>query len=243
MPKRVHQPRDERGRLAATYPYEEWFDGSIHRFDSRQFAIGLHCVRDSARRAAARRGHAFYARVDEGVLWIAGGRQCSADLIDALMLAERFWNRVDMRSADECWEWTWGKQNGYGSIFWPPDNRTVHASRIAWMLTHGPIPDGLGILHHCDNPPCCNPAHLYAGDQAANTRDMVVRGRHVAPRGEDQHNAKLSESEVREIRERYKVVRSTRKLAREYGVSRACIRFVLQGKSWRHVAADRQAHP
>lgn len=94
-------------------------------------------------------------------------------------LAERFWGRVN--KTETCWLWTGGTTtNGYGRIYlirggsW----KAVSAHRLSYELAFGRIPDGLCVLHHCDNPPCVNPAHLYAGTMTDNNRDMNSRGRH-----------------------------------------------------------------
>lgn len=88
----------------------------------------------------------------------------------------RFWSRVDIKGEDECWPWTSSRDpHGYG-VF-SINSRNTAASRAAYILKNGTIPDRLRINHHCDNPPCCNPRHLYAGTAAENTRDMVIRGR------------------------------------------------------------------
>lgn len=94
---------------------------------------------------------------------------------------ERFWSKVD-RSGDGCWEWTAKSRTsfGYGVMrVGGTPGRLEGAHRLAWQYTNGPIPDGLCVLHSCDNPPCCNPAHLRIGTKADNTRDKVERGRAV----------------------------------------------------------------
>lgn len=89
---------------------------------------------------------------------------------------QRFWSHVHMPSADECWPWSLSRGNhGYGQVSY---QRTMHLThRIAYEMTHGPIPDGLWVLHSCDNPPCCNPKHMFLGTHTDNMRDMTAKGR------------------------------------------------------------------
>jgi len=95
---------------------------------------------------------------------------------------DRFWEKVDVSSGvGSCWPWTGARDpNGYGRFAIGKD-RSDKASRIAFRLVHGSIPGGLYVLHDCDNPPCCNPAHLYAGTQRQNVHDAMRRGRHKPP--------------------------------------------------------------
>lgn len=88
-----------------------------------------------------------------------------------------FWGRVDCGTANECWRWTGHvARNGYGRI--QSRGRTLEVHRVMWEVANRlPIPGGLFVLHHCDNPPCVNPAHLYAGTAMDNYRDMRERGR------------------------------------------------------------------
>lgn len=85
------------------------------------------------------------------------------------------------RRGPGCWEWTATQHDsdGYGSSFC--GGRRLLAHRVAWTLANGPIPDGLHVLHRCDNPRCVNPAHLFLGTQADNNRDLAQKGRHGRP--------------------------------------------------------------
>lgn len=131
-------------------------------------------------------------------------------------------------------------RKGYGR-FGLATGGVVLAHRLAYELAHGSIPAGLHVLHHCDNPPCCNPAHLFVGTLADNNRDMREKGRGCNPphrSGEAAHNAKLTEREVREIKRRYvpRVV-TGRMLAAEYGVTVHTIRAIIAGRNWAQVTA------
>lgn len=94
-------------------------------------------------------------------------------------IEERFWKKVSPEPNTGCWLWTGATQrNGYGVIKMDyPSKRNVAAHRFSWALVNGAIPDGMVVCHKCDNPPCVNPDHLYAGTLKDNARDMVERGR------------------------------------------------------------------
>lgn len=147
-------------------------------------------------------------------------------------LAERFWPQVQAVESG-CWEWTgFRDRDGYGRI---RTSRRDAAHRAAWLLSHFVIPEGMHVLHRCDNPPCVNPAHLFLGTQPVNVADMTAKGRAQKARGERNANAKLTEQDVRHIRAAVQAGASVRGLARELGVRHGAIQFIVSGKAWRHV--------
>lgn len=95
-------------------------------------------------------------------------------------VAERFWPKVDTSGGPSaCWNWTASKKSGgYGKFSKGGDNGWMLAHRAAWEMTNGPIAVGAVVCHSCDNPSCCNPAHLFLGTQAENLSDMRRKGRH-----------------------------------------------------------------
>jgi hypothetical protein len=146
----------------------------------------------------------------------------------------RFWSRVDATAgAFSCWPWT-GEldQDGYGRIW--RDDKQRRCGRIAMELSGRPLADEEEACHTCDNPICCNPAHLFAGSNLDNIADRHAKGRD--PRGERNRHAVLNEDQVREIR-RQMADRSRRQvLAAEYGVSVSTIDNVARRVTWQHVA-------
>lgn len=94
-----------------------------------------------------------------------------------LTAEQRFWRDVDKRGPDECWPWKRSTMRGGYGRFPVTSRNQQRAHRYAYELTHGPIPKDIVICHRCDNPPCCNPAHLFAGTHADNVRDRVAKGR------------------------------------------------------------------
>src|SRR5690606_12230408 len=115
------------------------------------------------------------------------------------------------------------------------DGASMMAHRCSWVAYYGDIPSGLLVCHRCDNRKCVNPNHLFLGDAAANSHDMVAKGRHPRLRGERSSQAKLTEEQVREIRRRAKSGTPQRWLAREYGLHPMAINKIVHRKTWRHI--------
>jgi hypothetical protein len=141
---------------------------------------------------------------------------------------ERFWSKVD--KTDGCWLWTaYRNGHGYGKVSINGTPRRAH--RVAWELTHGEIPEGMDVLHSCDNPPCVNPAHLHLGTHTTNMREMFARKRRVK-----NNPWKVTADQVREIRARYAAGgTSYRKLAVDYGVHAVHIGHIVRRVVWRSV--------
>ena len=153
-------------------------------------------------------------------------------------VALRFVAQVEVLQPNECWPWIGCiGTGGYGRFGMHRTSWRAH--RVAWELTNGPIPDGLCVLHHCDNPPCVNPAHLFLGTDADNVADMVAKGRQSAAPGERNGYAKLTADQVREIYARYHAGGILqRELADEYGINQTNVSSITRGKRWRHVTLD-----
>jgi hypothetical protein len=154
--------------------------------------------------------------------------------------AERFWEKVDRSGgADSCWPWSGTRwATGYGRVAIGTRRRAAH--RVAWELTFGPLPswagpDSLCALHRCDNPPCCNPAHLFLGTSAENNHDRHAKGRDGSAPCEENGRAKLTEAQVAEVRARLTGGATERSLAMEFGVTKATIHKIKYGRRWRSV--------
>lgn len=149
---------------------------------------------------------------------------------------DRFWEKVDVRGADECWEWrAHRKVTGYGQ-FTISKGVFATASRVSLALSGVVLREGEAACHRCDNPPCVNPAHLFAGTQVVNTLDCVEKGRANRASGTDHPSARLDHEAVRRIRSADLRFGDMTRLAREYGVSLTSIRRIRNGQTWRDVA-------
>lgn len=165
-------------------------------------------------------------------------RRCSS--LSRPPMSTRFW--VKMRQCAHgdlcplcCWEWTAScNKAGYGYFSVKEGDKWVTrlAHRVAWELVNAqPVPDGLQINHHCDNPPCCNPWHLYAGTHATNSLDAQQRGR-LATGDRRSH---LTRTDVLLIREGYRQGASLPELAKTFHAGAPTIFKIVAGDSWKHL--------
>lgn len=150
----------------------------------------------------------------------------------------RFWSKVDKKAPNECWVWKGSfKENGYpqlgvGSI--TNGTRTMRmAHRLSWLIHFGEVPPKQFVLHHCDNPKCVNPNHLYLGNNADNMRDAANRNRIC--NGTRHSFAKLNPAKVRRIRKLFSKGKNCHQIAKSLGVASATIQQVIEGQTWRRV--------
>jgi len=166
-------------------------------------------------------------------------RKCSSELCvnpDHFEVGTRyhklpvFWSLVDQ--SGECWEWLGCKnKTGYG-VF----SNGLAAHRFSWKSVHGTIPNGLFVCHHCDNPGCVRPDHLFLGTSRDNILDAAKKGRLAQLKGEAHPSVKLTNDKVRKIRELYKTGKFTQKqLGFLYEVGRTNIGMIVRGKTWSHI--------
>lgn len=135
-------------------------------------------------------------------------------------LPDRFWTKVVKGdSADDCWTWSGASSSrGYGRIA-GGEGRVVRAHRVSWVIHFGPIPEGMWVLHRCDNPPCTNPRHLFLGTHADNVADRVAKG----------NGLKLTADKVRHARQLRSDGVTYPEIGRRLGISKGHARHVVVG--------------
>ncbi len=151
-------------------------------------------------------------------------------------IEQRYPDRIKVGLPNECWEWQASKnKDGYGQVW--IEQKLVRTHRLSYHLAH---PDWLidseeQVLHKCDNPPCCNPNHLFPGTQLDNIRDRDKKNRQARQKGESCGRAKLTELEVWKVFEMKSSGLSGREIARQTGMSNQHISRILTKKAWNHL--------
>lgn len=161
----------------------------------------------------------------------------------AIKTESHFWEKVDKTPGHgpqgECWLWT-GRCDVYGyghtricsRLDRERDEARTH--RISYVLAYGAIPEGLQVLHTCDNPPCVNPAHLFLGTHADNMRDRSRKGRGNHPFGSRNGSVRLTKEQVEEIRRRYAEGGIYQyEIAAQYGIAQTTVSAIVRREIWR----------
>lgn len=146
-----------------------------------------------------------------------------------LPAATRFWRYTKIGAPNECWEFGNVSTGEYGRLF-ISRTKYVRAHRFSWELHFGSIPDGMFVLHSCDNPRCVKPDHLFLGTVGANVKDKLVKRRHKF--GQAHPNTKLTDADVAIIRSIKWTPTSAKDLAARFRVSKRSIYDIKKGKSW-----------
>ena len=178
------------------------------------------------------------------------GPCCCSRKCGSVMLAEtrerrtptvdRFWAKVN--KTEGCWNWTASvAPGGYGEIgigsgspYFKYANKSmkIRAPRLSWIMHNGPIPEGMDILHKCDNPRCVRPDHLFAGTDADNMRDAASKRR--MPHGEGNHMTRLTLDDVHEMKRLYASGTTQRELSARYGISGSSASRIINGIDWKY---------
>ncbi|WP_431068169.1 HNH endonuclease [Ralstonia holmesii] len=145
-----------------------------------------------------------------------------------------FWGKV--KKSDGCWIWKGAPKQPEGYGLFTINGRQQYAHRYAWELEHGPIPQGLLVLHRCDTPACVRASHLFLGTHQDNVDDCIQKGRRKYARGEEHHASKLTADVVRAIRNLVACGQSQRSVSTRYGVHVTTVSEIVHRKIWKHVS-------
>ncbi len=153
----------------------------------------------------------------------------------------RFWSKVAVGTATQCWPFCAScNDNGYGRFRVSRPRRIKGAHVVAWEISTGLSAEGYEICHHCDNPPCCNPRHLFRGTGSDNMLDAYQKGRLALPPsvGIENGNAHLTERDVHAIRRLVAAGEKNTHIAPLFNVTHSMVSRIKLGKSWRHLPQE-----
>lgn len=167
----------------------------------------------------------------------AGVARYHAQLHHPENVAIRFWSKVTKMGEDECWDWHGCLSDcGYGLMTHKRKHWKAH--RFAYFLTYGEFDPLMDVLHKCDNPKCCNPAHLKLGTASENMRDAYARGRKIPwnPKGSIHPMAKINEQQAIEIRTLFATgTFSKRAIGKRFGITASAVGSIVKRRTWSHV--------
>ncbi len=147
------------------------------------------------------------------------------------------YNKFVIKNTIGCWGWKGcaPANPGYGQFRY--NMKLERAHRASWIIHFGEIPNGMHVLHRCDNRICSNPEHLFLGTNLDNINDMIAKGRHptLAKKGEQNHMASLKEEVVRNIKELFRQNKTISEISSDLGVPKTSICHISQNKTWRFV--------
>lgn len=173
--------------------------------------------------------HKSLKGVSVGIFWETATEQQKIDRL-------AFYFNKNVIKQEGCWNWKRATSRGYGkvSINSSKNNKYIQSHRVSWMIHKGPIPEGLLVLHKCDNRICTNPDHLFLGTTKDNAVDRKNKGRGHPQFGEKNHCAKLTEKNVREVRALIASSIPYSQISTLYGIKPAAISSIKHRRTWRH---------
>lgn len=137
-----------------------------------------------------------------------------------------------------CWDWNGGKSKPYGSLQVGRKGETIGAHQASWMIHFSELPEGMFVCHHCDQTRCTRPDHLFLGTPTDNVHDMHRKGRHVILKGQDSFNAKLTDTDVMDIKMRIKNKETLTSIGLLYEVHVVTIHDIKYEKTWKHIKLE-----
>jgi hypothetical protein len=150
---------------------------------------------------------------------------------------EEGFNNFVIKNPSGCWGWAGcaPKNPGYGQFRY--NAKRIRAHRASWIIHNGDIPNGMCVLHKCDNPICSNPDHLFLGTPGDNMRDAVQKGRnkYFGAAGEKNHKAKLKEGDIKVIRQLISGGVRQNKIAKLFNLHAVTVSEIKLGKTWKEV--------